>query len=233
MKLRLAILAACVLLLSSTSAFAMMYGSPVSSMSGGHPSIGLGYNTQSFDIEGYPMQMNQNIAYMQLALGLGGGWEFYARGGGSDMKLERIGASKDELRDTMKPYVGGGLNARIYDGRVLDISLFGQGNFYTSADFEDEDTATATTYTLTDFWDASGGVAFQVEIDKAFLYAGPYFYTWQATLEAGGAEVDLKPKNQIGTMVGIRWPLVSGWELDIEGQLADKYVFGAALNYPF
>ena len=60
-----------------------------------------------------------------------------------------------------------------------------------------------------------------------------YYYIWQATLEGGGSKVDLKPAQQIGGMAGIRWPLVSGWELDVEGQLADKYVFGAALNYPF
>jgi len=229
MKLRLAILATLLAFACSTNAFAMMYGSPVSSLKAGHLSLGFGYGNQKFEDEDSVKSIEQNLAYLQAAIGLGGGWEIYVRGGGGDMNLKSTGP--DDLRDTMKPFAGGGFNGRIYDGRVLDISLFGQGNYYTFMTFEDDDTGTY--YELSDFWDGSAGVGFEVEIEGAFLYAGPFYYIWQATLEGGGLKEDLKPAQQIGGMVGIRWPLVSGWELDVEGQLADKYVFGAALNYPF
>jgi len=230
MKLRLAVLATLLVFAGSTSAFAMMYGSPVSSLKAGHLSLGFGYGNQKFDDDNSEISSQQNLAYLQAAIGLGGGWEIYVRGGGGDMDLGPI-LGTDDLRDTMKPFSGGGFNGRIYDGRVLDIALFGQGNYYTLVPFEDDDTG--TNYKLSNFWDASAGVGFEVEIEGAFLYAGPYYYIWQATLEGGGSKVDLKPAQQIGGMAGIRWPLVSGWELDVEGQLADKYVFGAALNYPF
>jgi len=230
MILRLAILATLLVFAGSTNAFAMMYGSPVSSLKAGHLSLGLGYNVQTNAVDESNMDIHQEIPYLQAGLGLGGGWEIYVRGGGADLDLENANGT-DAMGDSLMPYTGFGLNGRIYDGRVLDISLFGQGNYYTLADYEDE--IAGVTYTLTDYWDASAGVGFEVGIEGAFLYGGPYYYTWEATLEAGGVETVLEPKSQIGGMLGIRWPLVSGWELDIEGQVRKDYVFGAALNYPF
>jgi len=234
MKLRLAILTSLLMLLGTVDAFAGIYGAAVSSMSGGHPSIGLGYSALQRDVKNSPnTRIEQNLVYMQLGLGLGGGWELYVRGGGSDMSIKPIAGPYDGMSDELLPYAGAGFRGRFYDGRVLDIALFGQGNFYTFEDFIDEDTDSGFTYTLTDYWDASAGVAFQVEIDKAYLYFGPFYYTWAATLGIDGVEVDLEPVHRVGTMVGIRWPLVSGWDLDVEAQIADKYVVGAALNYPF
>lgn len=230
MKLRLALLVTLLLLLSAPGAFAMMYGTPASSLEDGGLSVGFGYGAQSYDVKKSDnMQIHQNLGYVQVKAGLGGGWEIYARGGAGDMNIERVGT--EELRGSVQPFAGGGINGRVFDGEVLDISLFGQGNYYTFEDFEDDDTATVLT--LSRFWDASGGVAFTLTIEGAELYAGPYFYAWEAELDINGTLYELQNDHQLGAMFGVSWPLSSGWELDVEGQLADKYVFGAALNYPF
>jgi len=231
MKLRLAILATLVLLLSVSNAFALMYGSPVSSLKAGHVSLGFGYGAQNFAIKGSNAELHQQVPYVQIGFGFGGGWELYGRGGGADLDLEDAGPSGEPMRETLMPFAGGGINGRLYDGQVLDIALFAQGNFYTIDDYEDE--ILGTSFVLTDYWDASGGIAFEVEIDKSYLYAGPFYYTYEATVEVGGLEGDIEPPSQVGGMFGIRWPLVSGWELDVEGQIRKNYVFGAQLNYPF
>jgi len=230
MKLRLAILATLVLLLSVSNAFALMYGSPVSSLKAGHVSLGFGFGAQNLEIEGTGAEILQKVPYVQLGLGFGGGWELYGRGGGADFELKNATGS-ETMRESLMPFVGGGINGRLYDGQVLDIALFAQGNFYTIDDYEDE--ILGTSFVLTDYWDASGGIAFEVEIDKSYLYIGPFYHTYNATIEVGGLEADIEPPSEVGAMIGIRWPLVSGWELDVEGQILKDYVVGAQLNYPF
>jgi len=230
MKLRLAILAALVLLLSVTDAFALMYGSPVSSLKAGHVSLGFGYGAQSLEIEGTKAEIHQQVPYVQIGLGFGWGWELYGRGGGADFELKNV-AGSETMRESLMPFVGGGINGRLYNGQVLDIALFAQGNYYTFQDYED--VVLGIDYVLTDYWDASGGIAFELEIDKSYLYFGPFYHTYNATIAVGGLEADIEPPNQVGGMVGIRWPLPSGWELDVEAQTLKDYVLGAQLSYPF
>ncbi len=251
---------AALVLLAAGNCFAGLHGSVVSQAEGGHPYVGFGYSFASLDWEDTDdlifrdLKTKQNLFYLQLGLGLGGGWEIFARGGGSHLKADNaFFLNDDEFSDDVQPFVGGGFKAVLFDGEVLDIGLFAQGNYV----FRHDDTASGEldrglglgleTITekliLRDLWEASGGIGFQVEIEGAQLYGGPFYALSRARAHSeqegslSGLYVErdetIEAEGNFGGMAGIRWPLSSGWHLDVEGQYRQDVTIGGSLTYPF
>jgi hypothetical protein len=240
-----------------------LFGSPEPTAQAGKLSIGVGYlnyldkwepDDRSFLI--FPifwdeMEVRQNQIYVQASYGFVKNWEFYLRLGGADVKVEDAFFGLQDFEDDFKFSGTVGIKGLFYK----KDNYFGIGPFLQATallqDYEDEisgyvivnNSIFPATFKL-EYQNAlmvDGGVAFFLKYNDVSLYGGP-FYSWGETevegkVSAMGISVsdstDYEEKNNFGGFLGLRVYLGEGFNLEVEGQLKNKFSFGAALTYSF
>jgi len=153
-------------------------------------------------------------------------WEVYGRIGGTDEVVHS--------RDTQQ---------RIGDGANVFGSLGFKGVAYRSGNFAIGPFVEGSMYgdqggIAKNQWEANVGVAAQYRIRSVTLYGGPFAYWRQAdsqlALATPVSQNDIKESHNIGTFLGVRFPLVQQKVfLTAEAQMKDRPGLGATISYKF
>ncbi|MCP3176715.1 hypothetical protein MJO47_06335 [Desulfuromonas sp. KJ2020] len=243
---RFCILMVVAFVLIGGSAFAEHFGPIASPLRAGQSELSLGYSYGSSDwetdVSSETLSLKQNAFYAQLGVGLGGRWGAYIRGGVADFYAdEAFRFSSDDATDTFLPYGSFGLGGPLFHWGEVAVGPFLQGSYYSTY----EDVSTIGTVrekvSLEKMWEANLGLAFQGEVEGAYLYGGPFYYLAEAEyrsvatdgLVTDVAEIDLEKEGTVGGFIGIRWPLSHGFSVDLEAQLKNSASIGAAIYFAF
>lgn len=161
------------------------------------------------------------------------------------------------------PYARIDFGGPIFRGKVLTIAPFVQVSYsdgFEDTAVVTDGTSTipgwvdpVTGYeklTYDETYELTAGLLFQVTIDGAQLYGGPAYYRSESevssTLTAHDSSVpansftnmplgsrDITEAKLIGGILGVSWPLETGFVLEVEGQWFDGAGISGSLSYPF
>jgi len=217
--------------------------------------IGYLYHEDTYK-DGKSYKIEQNEIYTQAGYGANNIWEVFARIGLSDMTMPGLFASSDHFVETSKDDFEenwkffGSLGAKAFYpiNAQYGIGAFLQGTYYAS-NFSDTGSITSggtpvrTEIKVKRLWDADLGIGFQDKLRCGTkLYAGPYLYYSDAKIsqasdlygnEFGSKEYSVSNRSLVGAFAGADIPLRKGFRLNLEGQYADKFSFGAAVSYTY
>jgi len=197
-------------------------------------------NDETFD----DTTVEQNRIHVQAGYGFDGNWEAYLRAGVADVELQE-GFSVDDsgMQDDLKPFASLGVKGLFFRSKNFHVGAFAQASLYS--DYKDRKTVelipgqlVKEELLLKDFWDASAGIAFQVEKGGFDLYFGPMFYVSRATLEAEATilslntketfSTDYQEKEYIGSFFGLSIPVSTYGEIVFEGQYESRLSLGTS-----
>ncbi|WP_298038205.1 hypothetical protein [uncultured Desulfuromonas sp.] len=235
------------------------FGPLSSDLAPGQIDLGTGYFHVSADWEGASrdfsdIKLNQNQLYLQMGIGLGRHWEATVRGGVADWQMENAYVLENGDSDnSLLPYGTVTLKGPLFIGKALEIGSFFQGSYFSlyddSATAVAQDSQTGTLITgrekvfFDNLWEFNIGLAFQIELEGAYLYGGPFYHMAETDVRnvfsASGfsseklREETLEEENNMGVVLGIRWPLRNGLNIDLEGQYKSSVSIGTAVSYAF
>jgi hypothetical protein len=256
MRAILSAAAAVLLLLSSVAAFAAAdFGQPAPLGRQQEFSWGLGYQNYraewETDDEGVGTgELRQSNYWIQVYYTLSENWQFYARFGLANLKIDTLFTRLDPPGDFEADYgfnLTLGMNGLLYSAPGWGIGPFLQANFY--ADYENElegelrqDLGGDSVKVLARYkgWkDVNLGLAAQVDAGPVVLYGGGFGY-W--TTADGHAEAriagenperykaTLDEKSNLGGYLGVRIPLGRAWSFHAEGQYKSDISFSVAIS---
>ncbi|MBE0596486.1 MAG: hypothetical protein IH614_04385 [Desulfuromonadales bacterium] len=225
------------LLVFATPALAGQFGPATPLVQPGQFALGLGVFSYSddWDFEAFTTDARQTQIFTQATLGLFSRWESYLRLGLADLRVDgAIGGSS--FRDDYQPYGTVGIKGLFRQGSYLDFGGFAEGSYF----MDYEDSAGSAKLEVDDALAVNAGLIFQMEIEGALLYAGPFFHYREADFSyrnpggtpaafSGTAESD----SNFGGFLGIRWPVAKDLAIEAEVQLRDKVSAGAAVSFLF
>lgn len=219
------------LALTINTAWGAVFGPASPSGEAGNVTIGAGYHPFSADLENN-IELDQSQYYAQLGVNFTNNVGMYVLGGGTDSTLKN-----PTFEDGDRPFGGLGFKALLTgDSEPFGIGFFAQGLYF--GDSEEENSATATTVTLTEHFQANGGLVIQAEWDGGIIYGGPigFLHSMTAETEVGGlltSEVDIEEDGNIGGFLGVNWRAGEDVFFEIEVQKKTKLTGGANILVRF
>jgi hypothetical protein len=225
MKRVLVLTVALVLSCSTSTLAAGLFGPAQPQGKTGTISLGPGFLVYTGEWDG-DTKAEQTQAYTQLGVSLTDNFEIYLQGGAADLQLEAF----DE---GYVPFGSLGFKLLFSDSKPVNIGFFAQGSYF--ADYEGPGFAGGPELTFTKNWEANGGLVLQTVLEGAILYGGPIFYARQGDVEITTTNTTSSYEEQgnFGGFVGIRWPIKSGINIDIEAQYKTNFSGGGALHFLF
>lgn len=247
-----------IVLLSVSVSFAGQFGAPESGAKGVGDAwqVGAGYwyHQDKIDAGSKTYKYDQHQAYLQLGKAFSD-FEVFARAGGSTFRIPdgfteaypQYPSSKSDWEPNWKPFGTIGAKAYFPVSDKLGFGAFAHGSYYFG-DYEDSAVLTVSGTGVTDtlkiknVWDAYFGLAVQVKVASAKVYAGPYYYyiegKGQETATLGnltftGPEATVKNKTNFGGFLGVEVPLNKAFSFNLEGQYSERLSVGAAVMYSF
>lgn len=166
-------------------------------------------------------------AYAQLGFSLTDNFEIYLQGGAADLQVE----SFDE---GYRPFGTLGFKLLFTDSKPVNVGFFAQGSYFD--DYKGSGSSNQS-LTFTKNWEADGGLVLQTMIEGALLYGGPFFYAREGDVDVENATINTsssyEEQGNFGGFLGIRWPLKSGINIDIEAQYKTEFSGGGAIHFLF
>ncbi len=195
-------------------------------------------------------ELTHNNYWIQVAYTFVENWEFYARFGLANLKIDTLFTQFDPSKDFEADYgfnLTLGLKGLLFGNETWGVGGFFQGNFYS--DYESEITGTLiddlgggeadVLARYKGWYDVNLGVAAQVNAGPLVLYGGGFGYWSQAdgaaeiTPEGGNPQkhnATVDEKNTFGGFVGTRIPMGRAWSLHAEGQYKSDISFSVAVT---
>jgi hypothetical protein len=224
MKRVLILTVALVLSCSTSTLAAGLFGPAQPQGKAGTVSLGPGflvYTGEWFD----NTKSEQTQAYAQLGVSLTDNFEIYLQGGAADLQLETF----DE---GYVPFGTLGIKILFSDKKPVNVGFFIQGSYFD--DYEGL-WSNGESLTFTKNWEANGGIVLQTVLEGATLYGGPIFFAREGDVENNSLKTTsgYEEQGNIGGFLGIRWPLKSGINIDIEAQYKTEFSGGGAIHFLF
>jgi hypothetical protein len=215
-----------VLMLSCSSAALAtgLFGPAQPQGKAGTVSLGPGFLAYTGEWNG-DNKAEQSQAYAQLGVSLTDNFEIYLQGGAADLQLEAF----DE---GYVPFGTFGFKLLFTDSKPVNVGFFAQGSYFD--DYEGF-WSSGESLTFTKNWEANGGIVLQTVIEGALLYGGPIFYAREGDVEnsTNNTTASYEEQGNFGSFLGIRWPLKSGINIDIEAQYKTEFSGGGAIHFLF
>jgi hypothetical protein len=218
---RVLVLTVVLMLSCSSAALATgLFGPAQPQGKAGTVSLGPGFLAYTGEWDG-DTKAEQIQAYAQLGVSLTDNFELYLQGGAADLQ-------GDSFDEGYVPFGSLGFKLLFSDNKPVNIGLFAQGSYF--ADYE-----VSSSQNLTKNWEADGGLVLQTELEGAILYGGPIFFARQGDVEnsSAGTTGTYEEQGNFGGFLGIRWPLKSGINIDVEAQYKTEFSGGGAIHFLF
>lgn len=239
-RMLVAALAAC--LLFATTASADVFGPASPAAKPGVLTVGAGVATNAFS---YDVDNNGNFAqsrkakqlqgYAQLGYAPSANCETYLRLGMADLRIDNAIIPSRDFKADSEPYATLGIKGLLRQSQNFDLGLILQGSYF--GDYSDSWVINNTTQSLAleKIWEANLALVLQKELDGGILYGGPLAYIRQGDIKTsvGNASDTFEEENNIGGLIGVRWPLKNGVTFDFEAQVKSEVSGGAAVIFPF
>lgn len=237
-RIIVAALSACLLL--STTAGAEVFGpaSPVAKPGVLTLGGGLTGNAFSYEIDNnnfFDRKAKQIQGYLQLGYAPSTNCETYLRLGMADLRIDNAFISSRDFKADAEPYGTLGIKGLLRQNQNFDLGVIFQGSYF--GDYSDSVVIAGATHTLAfeKNWEANLALILQKELDGGILYGGPlaYFRQGDAKTSVNNASDTYEEENNLGGLVGVRWPLKNGVTFDFEAQFKSEVSGGAAVIFPF
>jgi hypothetical protein len=226
MKKVLILTVALILSCSSAALATGLFGPAQPQGKGGTVSLGPGFLAYTGEWDG-DTKAEQIQAYAQLGVSLTDNFEIYLQGGAADLQVEAF----DE---GYRPFGTLGVKILFTDSKPVNVGFFAQGTYFD--DYEGL-WSSGESLTFTKNWEADGGIVLQTMIEGALLYGGPIFYAREGDVEivttTTNTTSSYEEQGNFGGFLGIRWPLKSGINIDIEAQYKTEFSGGGAIHFLF
>lgn len=229
--------------MSAVAAYAGQYGSPEPVAQPGKGSIGIGYGYTSGrwepddSLNFSEIKTMQDQFYVQGSFSPVKNWEAYIRLGGTNLRIDDMGAGVERFRDEMKPFGSIGIRGLAYNTGGFGIGPFIQASLSSKLDDSVSTPIGPVTVEFKKPWDVSGGLAFYMKHEGVSLFGGPFFYIAQADMDMSAtgysASAEYEEKGHVGGYAGVRLPLGGGFSIEAEGILRSRLSVGAVLSYSF
>ena len=229
------------------TAMAGEFGAPAPYTKEGQFSMGLGYSYMDSKvkpkdrtiIDADNFKFTQSQVYLEGGYGIAKGWEVFARLGGADLK--GVGAfvdnalpgGKADFKDGMKFFGALGVRGAFYSAPSHSVGAFLQGTYFP--EYKDVD-AQQSQLKVKSMYEVDFGIAAQMNLGPAVVYAGPFFYVLRGKAEDTDLSVPVvlgtasfKEKTPVGGFAGVRYPFGSGYFANLEG----RYQSGGVLSVSF
>lgn len=198
----------------------------------------IGVYHQELDLEaqdaGFPdLELTQNRVYLQMEVPADEALVLYVRLGAAGIELEgaeAAGIPSDTFDDRYRPWGGVGLKGVLGTNPYVNLGYFVEGSYY--ARFDDQ--VAGTSIELEKFWDATAGVALQLQYQGIGLYAGPVAYVSRAELTIGSGSAAIASDyrgDANGVRAGMKIPLGTMMYLTLDGVFGDRTAWGGTLNF--
>lgn len=237
-RVLVAALAACLLL--STTASADVFGPASPAAKPGVLTVGAGVagNAFSYEIDNnnfFDSKAKQLQGYAQLGYAPSANCETYLRLGMADLRIDNAFLASRDFKADAEPYATLGIKGLLRQSQNFDLGLILQGSYF--GDYSDSAVIGGTTHTLAfeKIWEANLALILQKDLDGGILYGGPlaYIRKGDAKTSVGNASDEFEEENNIGGLIGVRWPLKNGVTFDFEAQVKSEVSGGAAVIFPF
>jgi hypothetical protein len=228
---RFLVLAVCIWFAMTGMAMAALFGPVQPAGKSGTLSFGPGIMAYSGEFEG-DVEFEQILAYLQAGYAFTDNFEIYLQGGAADLTVDGLFGNND-FEDGFRPFGAAGFKALLADRKPVAIGIFAQGSYFS--DYKDNQGGAK--FEFTDNYEVAGGVAFQGEVEGAVLYGGPFFFMRETDAQRitppPFASDTVEEDGNFGAFIGVRWPLKSGVNVELEGQYRTDFSIGANILYRF
>jgi len=234
------------------------FGAPeaVSRAAGGlHTAFGYRFDQVQYE-NSIEIWMRQNQIYSEAGYGFKKYADIYARLGIADFAIRDVFRStssdtipdKNDFKDRWSFFGTLGVKGFYPVTDFFGVGIFVQGTYFFES-FHDDISGVAGGSPFTselkfkNLWDVCAGGGLQVSIPPGIkIYAGPYGYYSEvkayprsriAGLPFPAGHARMKSTNNWGGYGGLMLPLGKGFQLNVEGQYAERFSAGAAVTYTY
>lgn len=237
---RIIVAALSLCLLLTTTAGAEVFGPASPAAKPGILTLGGGLtgNAFSYEIDNnnfFDSKAKQVQGYLQLGYAPSANCETYLRLGMADLRIDNVFGNGRDFKAESEAYGTLGIKGLLRKSQNFDLGVILQGSYF--GDYSDSSVIGGTTATLAleKSWEANLALVLQKELDGGILYGGPLAYIRKGDVKTniGPASDEYEEENNLGGLVGVRWPLKNGVTFDFEAQFKSEVSGGAAVIFPF
>lgn len=235
-----------IILLLCTTALGAMFGSPEPERGAGKASVGLAYGTDSKNSGNFTQEQIAGI----FSYSVSDDWSMFFRGAAEKFKADNLIGVGESEGETVS--LGLGIKGLFYRGPSFSAGVFLSGSYLLP--FEDKTNVFVASsglsyevkYSFDNFYEINTGLLLQTVVDGGLLYGGPFYRRSEGDLTVGfdpsplvttagsyfGGTLKFEEKDQFGGIVGIRWPIKNGMNVDFEIVSIDAVVGSLAVHFP-